>query len=134
MRIKVKDSMVQDLLPVLVSLCDQKQSKSGSIQRPNRDKMVNLVCQILSDEAKGNSELRSLILKDESLVSDLETLDKSQKMEVDEVSEVQMIDTSENALKFYLEKEKREKSDAQQRIGQIKTSLVLIGFLRIMCS
>ena len=44
-----------------------------------------------------------------------------------------MIDTSENAQKVKLEKEKREKSDAR-RIGQIKTSLVLIGFLRIMCS
>ena len=134
MRVKVKDSMVQDLLPVLVSLCDQKQSKNSSTQRPNRDKMVNLACQILSDEAKGNSELRSLILQDDSLVADLETLDESQKMEVDQVSEeVQMIDTSENAQKVKSEKEKREKSDAR-RIGQIKTSLVLIGFLRIMCS
>ena len=49
--------------------------------------MVNLACQILSDEAKGNSELRSLILQDDSLVADLETLDESQKMEVDQVSE-----------------------------------------------
>lgn len=132
----LKKAMSSDLLPVLVSLCDLKPSKSansGSTQRPNRDKLVNLACQILADETRGNSELRSIILQDESLVEDLDALGEDQSMQVDMSSEIQMIDTTQDAQKTKIEKQKKEKSESR-RVSQLKTSLVLIGLLRIMCS